>query len=181
MSLGTWGESFQSTSRSHRLAKVTFKGCTFNGNWIQNVSFGADEMVINGSTFNVYKNTKSKNNSNPIWIQNTGNTNVTIEGWEVNAVRPYKLWEGNASGTVTIKNNKFIMSNFDDATDSDVYKNVAVMFCGGNLGNVEITGNIVTGNATGFICFYSNDTYCANKQIMNTCSKKNDDCVVIYN
>lgn len=80
MSLGTWGESFQSTSRTHRLAKVTFKGCTFNGNWIQNGYFCIDEMVINGSTFNVYKNTKSKNNSNPIWIQNTGNTNVTIEG-----------------------------------------------------------------------------------------------------
>ena len=26
------------------------------------------------------------------------------------------------------------------------------------MGNVEISGNTVTGNATGFICFYDNNT-----------------------
>ena len=117
-------------------------------------------MVIKDSTFNIHENAGYKNNSNPVWIQNMGQCNVTIEGCTVNAVRPIKLWEGTASGTVTIKNNKFNMSNFEDATGDDVYKNVAVMFCGTTeqvkLGNVEITGNTVTGNATGFICFYNN-------------------------
>lgn len=119
-------------------------------------------MVIKDSTFNIHENVGYKNNSNPVWIQNMGQCNVTIEGCTVNAVRPIKLWEGTASGTVTIKNNTFNMSNFEDATGDDAYKNVAIMFCGTTeqvkLGNVEITGNTVTGNATGFICFYNDST-----------------------
>ena len=160
MAMSVWAESFQSTVVSHRIAHVVFSGCTFNGNWIQNGAFGADDMVIRGCTFNVHENTGYKNNSNPIWIQNLGQCNVTIDGNTVNAVRPIKLWEGTASGTVTITNNKFNMSNFADATGSDVYKNVAVMFCHSTLNNVEISGNTVTGSATGFVCFYdSTDHY----------------------
>ena len=163
MAMSMWTESHvQSMTVPHRIASVTFNGCTFNGNWIQNGAFGADEMVIKNSTFNIHENVGYKNNSNPVWIQNMGQCNVTIEGCTVNAVRPIKLWEGTASGTVTIKNNKFNMSNFEDATGDDVYKNVAVMFCGTTtqvkLGNVEITGNTVTGDATGFICFYDSNT-----------------------
>ena len=159
MAMSMWTESHvQSMTVTHRVASVTFDGCTFNGNWIQNGAFGADEMVIKDSTFNIHENVGYKNNSNPIWIQNMGQCNVTIEGCTVNAVRPIKLWEGTASGTVTIKNNTFNMSNFEDATGDDAYKNVAIMFCGTTeqvkLGNVEITGNTVTGDATGFICFY---------------------------
>ena len=60
----------------HRVASVTFDGCTFNGNWIQNGAFGADEMVVKNCTFNVHENTGYKNNSNPIWIQNLGRCNV---------------------------------------------------------------------------------------------------------
>ena len=163
MAMSMWTESHvQSMTVAHRVASVTFDGCTFNGNWIQNGASGADEMVIKNSTFNIHENVGYKNNSNPVWIQNMGQCNVTIEGCTVNAVRPIKLWEGNASGTVTIKNNKFNMSNFADATGDDAYKNVAIMFCGTKeqvkLGNVEITGNTVTGDATGFICFYNNST-----------------------
>ena len=163
MAMSMWTESrVQSMTVPHRIASVTFDGCTFNGNWIQNGASGADEMVIKNSTFNIHENVGYKNNSNPVWIQNMGQCNVTIEGCTVNAVRPIKLWEGNASGTVTIKNNKFNMSNFADATGDDAYKNVAIMFCGTKeqvkLGNVEITGNTVTGDATGFICFYNNST-----------------------
>ena len=147
---------------AHRIASVTFDGCTFNGNWIQNGAFGADEMVIKNSTFANYKNTVKANSSSPIWIQNMGRTNVTIENCTINAARPIKLWEGTASGTVTIKNNTFNMSNFEGATGDDAYKNVAIMFCGTTeqvkLGNVEISGNTVTGNATGFICFYNDST-----------------------
>ena len=161
MAMSMWTESrVQSMTVTHRVASVTFDGCTFNGNWIQNGAFGADEMVIKDSTFNIHENVGYKNNSNPVWIQNMGQCNVTIEGCTVNAVRPIKLWEGTASGTVTIKNNTFNMSNFEDATGDDAYKNVAIMFCGTKeqvkLGNVEITGNTVTGDATGFICFYNN-------------------------
>ena len=163
MAMSMWTVSYvQSMTVAHRIASVTFDGCTFNGNWIQNGAFGADEMVIKNSTFNIHENVGYKNNSNPVWIQNMGQCNVTIEGCTVNAVRPIKLWEGTASGTVTIKNNTFNMSNFADATGDDAYKNVAIMFCGTKeqvkLGNVEITGNTVTGNATGFICFYNNST-----------------------
>ena len=163
MAMSMWTESHvQSMTVTHRVASVTFDGCTFNGNWIQNGAFGADEMVIKDSIFNIHENVGYKNNSNPVWIQNMGQCNVTIEGCTVNAVRPIKLWEGTASGTVTIKNNTFNMSNFVGATGDDAYKNVAIMFCGTKeqvkLGNVEITGNTVTGNATGFICFYNNST-----------------------
>ena len=165
MAMSMWTESHvQSMTVTHRVASVTFDGCTFNGNWIQNGAFGADEMVIKDSTFNIHENVGYKNNSNPVWIQNMGQCNVTIEGCTVNAVRPIKLWEGTASGTVTIKNNTFNMSNFADAAGDDAYKNVAIMFCGTTeqvkLGNVEITGNTVTGDATGFICFYNNSTQC---------------------
>ena len=163
MAMSMWTESrVQSMTVTHRVASVTFDGCTFNGNWIQNGAFGADEMVIKNSTFNIHENVGYKNNSNPVWIQNMGQCNVTIEGCTVNAVRPIKLWEGTASGTVTIKNNTFNMSNFEDATGDDAYKNVAIMFCGTTeqvkLGNVEISGNTVAGDATGFICFYNNST-----------------------
>ena len=166
MAMSMWTEpSVQSMTVPHRIASVTFNGCTFNGNWIQNGAFGADEMVVKNCTFNKYENTaginsdgfNNKNNSNPIWIQNMGQCNVTIEGCTVNAVRPIKLWEGTASGTVTIKSNIFNMSKCSIDSDN-THKNIAIMFCGTKeqvkLGNVEITGNTVTGNATGFICFY---------------------------
>lgn len=163
MAMSMWTESnVASMTVPHRVASVTFDGCTFNGNWIQNGAFGADEMAVKNCTFNVHENTGYKNNSNPIWIQNLGRCNVTIEGCTINAVRPIKLWEGTASGSVTIKNNTFNMSNFVDATGGDAYKNVAVMFCGTTeqvkLGNVEITGNTVTGSATGFVCFFDSST-----------------------
>ena len=170
MAMSMWTESHvQSMTVAHRVASVTFDGCTFNGNWIQNGAFGADEMVVKNCTFNKYENTaginsdgfNNKNNSNPIWIQNMGRCNVTIEGCIVNAVRPIKLWEGTASGTVTIKNNTFNMSKCSIDSDN-THKNIAIMFCGTTeqvkLGNVEITGNTVTGNATGFICFYNDST-----------------------
>ena len=168
MAVGVWSEAgVQSMTVPHRVASVTFHSCTFNGNWLQNGAIGADEMVMKNCTFNKYENTAgiksdgfdTKNNSNPIWIQNLGQCDVTIEGCTVNAVRPIKLWEGVASGSVTIKNNTFNMDKCSIDTDA-THKNVAVMFCGGKLDNVEITGNTVTGNATALICFYDKDTHC---------------------
>ena len=73
MAMSMWTESHvASMTVPHRVASVTFDGCTFNGNWIQNGAFGADEMVVKNCTFNVHENTGYKNNSNPIWIQNLG-------------------------------------------------------------------------------------------------------------
>ena len=168
MAVGVWSEAgVQSMTVPHRVASVTFHSCTFNGNWLQNGAIGADEMIMKNCTFNKYENTAgiksdgfdTKNNSNPVWIQNMGQCDVTIEGCTVNAVRPIKLWEGVASGSVTIKNNTFNMDKCSIDTDA-THKNVAVMFCGGKLDNVEITGNTVTGNATALICFYNKDTHC---------------------
>lgn len=172
MAMSMWTESrVQSMTVAHRVASVTFDSCTFNGNWIQNGAFGADEMVVKNCTFNKYENTAginsdgfdNKNNSNPIWIQNMGQCNVTIEGCTINAVRPIKLWEGTASGTVTIKNNIFNMSKCSIDTN-DTHKNIGVMFCQSKLDNVVVTGNTVKGDATALICFYNDG---ANYPTMN--------------
>ena len=163
MAMSMWTESqVQSMTVSHRLASVTFNGCTFKGNWLQNGAFGADEMTITGCTFEKYENTAGTNsdgfdctnNSNPIWIQNMGQTNVTIEGCTINAVRPIKLWENDVSGTAVIKDNVFDMSKCSIDNDS-THKNIAVMFSTINwsLGNVEISGNTVKGDATALVCF----------------------------
>ena len=172
MAMSMWTEpSVQSMTVPHRIASVTFNGCTFNGNWIQNGAFGADEMVVKNCTFNKYENTaginsdgfNNKNNSNPIWIQNMGQCNVTIEGCTINAVRPIKLWEGTASGTVTIKSNTFNMSKCS-IDDDNTHKNIGVMFCQSKLDNVVVTGNTVNGDATALICFYNDG---ANYPTMN--------------
>ena len=170
MSLRSWYEAlpYDAAFHTHKVASLTFNGCTFNGNWLQNgdgnmgQAASSDKMSFVGCTFNKYENAaginsdgfNTKNNSNPIWIQNMGHCDVTIESCSINAVRPFKLWEGTASGAVTIKNNMFNMDKCSIDTD-ETHKNIGVMFCGGNLDNVEITGNTVTGDATAFICFYS--------------------------
>ena len=166
MAMSMWTEpNVASMTVPHRVASVTFDSCTFNGNWIQNGAFGADEMVVKNCTFNKYENTAginsdgfdNKNNSNPIWIQNLGQCNVTIEGCTINAVRPIKLWEGTASGSVTIKNNTFNMSKCSIDTEN-THKNVGVMFCQSTLDNVVVSGNTVKGDATALICFYNKTT-----------------------
>ncbi len=166
MAMSMWTEpNVASMTVPHRVASVTFDSCTFNGNWIQNGAFGADEMVVKNCTFNKYENTAginsdgfdNKNNSNPIWIQNLGQCNVTIEGCTINAVRPIKLWEGTASGSVTIKNNTFNMSKCSIDTEN-THKNIGVMFCQSTLDNVVVSGNTVKGDATALICFYNKTT-----------------------
>ena len=163
MAMSMWTEAgVQSMTVAHRIASVTFDGCTFNGNWIQGGDIGTKELVIKNSTFNKYENTADANQSNPIWVQNN-NGNVTIEGCTINAVRPIKLWESNGSGTATIKSNTFIMSKCTGDTN-DTHKNIGVMFCQGKLNNAEVTGNTVKGDATALICFYNDG---ANYPTMN--------------
>ena len=167
MSMAMWTESgVQSMTVAHRIASVTFDGCTFEGNWLQNGNFGAEEMVIKNSKFALHENEgrinadgfDNKNNSNPIWIQNMGQCNVTIENCLFEAVRPIKLWEGNASGTIVIKNNTFEMA-LCSIDNENTNKNVAIMFStlntGFGYGNIEVSGNTVKGNATAFMSFYN--------------------------
>lgn len=154
MAMGVWTEpGVASMSVPHRIASVTFDGCTFNGNWRQDGSFGSDKMVIRNSTFNVHENTAYANNSNPIWISQMGHTNVTIDGCTINAVRPLKLWERDAEGDVSITNNTFNMSLCVLHNDiNDTHKNIGIMFRTSTLHNVTITGNTLTGNATALFC-----------------------------
>ena len=167
MSMAMWTESgVQSMTVAHRIAKVTFDGCTFEGNWLQNGNLGAEEMVIKNSKFALRENEgginadgfNNKNNSNPIWIQNIGQCNVTIENCLFEAVRPIKLWEGQASGTIAIKNNTFEMA-LCSIDDENTNKNVAIMFStldsGFGYGNIEVTGNTVKGTATALMSFYN--------------------------
>lgn len=87
-----------------------------------------------------------------------GGENVTVENCEFAAVRPIKLWEGGASGTIVIKNNTFDMSLCSIDTEN-TNKNVAIMFStlgsGFGYGNIEVSGNTVKGNATAFLSFYN--------------------------
>lgn len=64
------------------------------------------------------------------------------------------------SGDVTIKDAKFIMSKCT-GDDENTHKNVAVMFSTINhaLGDIAISDNTVTGDATGFISFYDKDSF----------------------
>ena len=156
MAMGVWTESFQSTVVNHRVVSITFDGCTFKGNWIQNGRVEADKLTFTGCTFEKYENTKDVNTSSPIWIQGIGNCDVLIEGCTFNAVRPIKLWENDATGATVIKGNTFNMSKATGDSD-DTHKNIGIMFCKCNPDSVEVTGNTVTGDASGLMCVYSED------------------------
>lgn len=161
MAVGAWSESFQSTVVDHRISSITFNGCKFYGNWLQDGSVGTDTMsFVNKCIFYKYENTVDSNNSNPIWIQNMGHCDVTFDNCEVNACRPLKLWENNVSGDVVIKNTTFNMSK-GSGDDESTHKNVAIMFSKINweLGDIEIKDNTVLGDATGLICFYDKNDF----------------------
>ena len=161
MRVVVWNEAgVQSMTVPHRMRSITFDGCTFKGNWLQNGAVGVDSMTFTGCTFEKYENTAKPGNSNPIWIQNMGYCNVTFDDCRVNACRPLKLWENDVSGDVTIKDTKFIMSKCT-GDDENTHKNVAVMFSTINhaLGDIAISDNTVTGDAAGFISFYDKDSF----------------------
>ena len=73
MRVVVWNETdVQSMTVPHRMKSITFDGCTFKGNWLQNGAVGVDSMTFTGCTFEKYENTEKPGNSNPIWIQNMG-------------------------------------------------------------------------------------------------------------
>ena len=137
---------------------VLFNHSTFNGIWIQNGGFGAENLTLDGCTFNAYENKVSANDSNPLWFCNTGSCDITVMNCNFTASRPIKLAEQSAYGTkLTIVNNTFDMSAANTANEDNKPKNDAIMLCkigNGTLGNVVISGNTVE-NGTALMAFYN--------------------------
>ena len=138
---------------------VLFDGSTFNGIWIQNGSFFADSLTLDGCTFNAYENKVSANDSNPLWFCNIRTCDVTVKNCTFKASRPIKVVEQGVSGAnVTITGNKFDMSLANSANDASKPKNDAIMFSDitdtSTLGNVVVSGNEVTG-ANALLTFFN--------------------------
>ena len=137
---------------------VLFDHSTFNGIWIQNGSFFADSLTLDGCTFNAYENKVSANDSNPLWFCNIRTCDVTVKNCTFKASRPIKVVEQYVDGAnVTIINNKFDMSLTNSANDANKPKNDAIMFSTitntSTLGNVVVSGNEVTG-ANALLTFF---------------------------
>ena len=138
---------------------VLFDHSTFNGIWIQNGSFFADSLTLDGCTFNAYENKVSANDSNPLWFCNIRTCDVTVKNCTFKASRPIKVVEQGVDGAnVTIINNTFDMSLDNSANDANKPKNDAIMFSTitntSTLGNVVISGNEVTG-ANALLTFFN--------------------------
>ena len=139
----------------HKIAGVTFDGCTFDALWLQNGSFGTSQITIKNSKFNKHENSVYSSNTNPLWFKNigeNGGTNIIIDNCVFNTNRPVKVVEQNVSGqTVSITNCTFNMAS--DAEN----KNAAIMFSttttGSTLGNVVVSGNKVNGGVA-LLTFY---------------------------
>ena len=138
----------------HKIAGVTFDGCTFDALWFQNGGFGTSQITIKNSTFNKFENSVYASNTNPMWFKNIGQTgtNISIDNCVFNTNRPVKVVEETVSGqTVSITNCTFNM----EENDSE-YKNAAIMFStiNGTLGNVVVSGNKVNGGVA-LLTFYN--------------------------
>ena len=151
---------------AHKVQSVLFDHSTFNGIWIQNGSFLADSITLDGCTFNAYENKNSANESNPLWFCNIRTCDVTVKNCTFKASRPIKVVEQGVYGAnVTITGNKFDMSLPNSANEPSEPKNDAIMFSAlieepsqGNpeatLGNVVVSGNEVT-DANALLTFFS--------------------------
>lgn len=143
---------------SHKIQSVLFDHSTFNGIWIQNGGFEADNLTLDGCTFNAYENKKFANDSNPLWFCNIRTCDVTVKNCTFKASRPIKVVEQTVNGAnVTITGNQFDMSLSNSADDASKPKNDAIMFSDitntSTLGNVEVSSNTVTG-ATALLTFF---------------------------
>ena len=143
---------------------VLFDHSTFNGIWIQNGGFFADSLTLDGCTFTAYQNKMSANDSNPLWFCNIRTCDVTVKNCTFKASRPIKVVEQGVYGAdVTITGNTFDMSLNNTADDASKPKNDAIMFStligetqwnpAGTLGNVVVSGNVVTG-ANALLTFF---------------------------
>ncbi len=144
---------------SHKIQSVLFDHSTFNGIWIQNGSFLADSLTLDGCTFNAYENKVAAKDSNPLWFCNIHSCDVTIKNCNFTASRPVKVVEQTVNGAnVTIINNKFDMSLANSSDVSGEFKNDAIMFSTitntSTLGNVVVSGNEITG-ANALLTFFN--------------------------
>ena len=144
---------------AHKVQSVLFDHSTFNGIWIQNGSFLADSITLDGCKFNAYENKVSANDSNPLWFCNIRDCDITVQNCTFKASRPIKVVEQGVYGAeVKILNNTFDMSLTNSADAAGTPKNDAIMFStitnDSTLGNVEVKGNTVTG-ATSLLTFFN--------------------------
>ena len=162
----SWTQSFASMVKGHKMNSLTLKDCIVNGLWVQNSGAPANDIIIDGCTFNEHKNTVSPNDSSPIWIQNIETCSVTIQNSNFTMSRPIKVIENNVLG-VSFKaiNNTFTL--LDNNKDGSKVKEIAIYITDtkngdtrgianptreqqigtASLGNVEISGNTVIGGA----------------------------------
>lgn len=149
----SWTQSFASMVKGHKMNSLTLKDCIVNGLWVQNSGAPANDIIIDGCTFNEHKNSVSPNDSNPIWIQNIETCSVTIQNSNFTMSRPIKVIENNVLG-VSFKaiNNTFTL--LDNNKDGSNVKEIAIYITDtkngdgtASLGKVEISGNTVIGGA----------------------------------
>lgn len=149
----SWTQSFASMVKGHKMNSLTLKDCIVNGLWVQNSGAPANDIIIDGCTFNEHKNSVSPNDSSPIWIQNIETCSVTIQNSNFTMSRPIKVIENNVLG-VSFKaiNNTFTL--LDNNKDGSKVKEIAIYITGtkngdgtASLGKVEISGNTVIGGA----------------------------------
>lgn len=162
----SWTQSFASMVKGHKMNSLTLKDCIVNGLWVQNSGAPANDIIIDGCTFNEHKNSVSPNDSSPIWIQNIETCSVTIQNSNFTMSRPIKVIENNVLG-VSFKaiNNTFTL--LDNNKDGSNVKEIAIYITDtkngdtrgianptreqqigtASLGNVEISGNTVIGGA----------------------------------
>lgn len=155
-----------------KMKEINFKGTNFNGNWIQNSNIYAKNITLDGVTFENHINTTSKNDSNPVWIQNLGivgesnyyiPTNVTVKNSTINGYRPLKFFDGSlGAANFTFENNTFNMTEYI-TKDGDEYKNCGI-YLGGSIhtnstGKAKITiKNNTLKSGTALIAFANENT-----------------------
>lgn len=138
------------------LNSITFKNCTFNGIIIGTCP--ASNVTFDGCVFNVYTNTISANNSNPIWwredTEGSGDNANPIKTFtfvnnKVTGTRPVKIERigYKVSPVFTIMNNTFDVSRQADDT---VTKNMAINIGMGESPKLPFTliddGNVISSN-----------------------------------
>lgn len=158
----------------HIIAKIVLENCLFDKSGLfQNGGF-AKELFIEKCHFTEIVNPEYWSNCNPIWFKNLGQenkgwmvdrstSNATVNGCTFETSRPIKLVEETIEGSkITITNNTFIMKQHDWDSDplknenSDMRNDVIMFSTGkGNLDDVLIKNNVVTGDATAFLTFYN--------------------------
>ena len=158
----------------HIIDKIVLQNCKFDKSGLfQNGGF-AKELVIEKCHFTEIENPEYWSNCNPIWFINLGQedhgwmvdqstSNLTINECIFETSRPIKPVEQTVENSnIIITNNKFIMKQHEldanpEKNPNNDKRNDVIMFStsNGNLGNILIENNTVSGDATAFLTFYN--------------------------